>query len=212
MAYRTRLTTHDYASALEWIDKGRNPSRGRRIDAHTRMEKMGNGDIDLVYYYTTIVRFHSDGTYMLNSGGFTTVATSCRIASVLKFGNLLGTYKGRWLWGNVPFYDGMKVGPQGQVLSDLPESYTEAVAYATEKLDAAQAAVDKLHEDPVFHAAVRLGAFAPSNVRADSTYILGKQGVAAMRELALRYHGPLDVRLSTVVQHRVYQLIRKGEL
>lgn len=89
-------------------------------------------------HQTDIVTRHADGSYTLTSGGWRSSTTKDRLN---RFGPVQWySVKGEWVSGKGPFYDGVRVAPDG-TLSTPPAGLTETRATLRRKINKFCAAV-----------------------------------------------------------------------
>lgn len=205
-----------YHLACKYAKKDRS-SQGHCIGNDTYIRFAGGrgavDDVEVVYHRTAVLTFHPDDTVTLNSGGWRTPTTALRIKALLPRGTCLSSYRGVWLWDNIPFYDGMRVDLMGNLLSAMPKVCDEVLQYADAQIDEARRKVEALRADPVFKAKLRLGALAPKWTRSISALLTNKLTANAVQELALNEQFTAYPAWRVfVVQHRIEQLIRKGEI
>lgn len=115
-----------YRQALEFL-KGR---KSRKLENNTYVEVIDENSIGVRLHQTYVVTYLSDGLVVLSLGGWNTMTTKDRIN---KYSNL-GIYqrKRRWFVGqeiafefqalDIPFIDGMKVNPIGEIENRKPIS------------------------------------------------------------------------------------------
>jgi len=174
-----------YDRAKEMALSARNQCIGKEISTNTWLRIIGD-EVHCVYHYTSVIVFHPDGTLTLNTGGWTTPTTKRRFTSLLSCSTRLNSYKGIWLWGVVPFFDGMKVNSTGDIIGALPQAYLDAKREGDECVRNAVAAVQKLCADPVFNAKRRLGVLEANGRLETATLITSKLTPAVVTELVLR--------------------------
>lgn len=199
----------DYSTAKALAERARSRD-GFTIGCNTWV-RHDRENVEVVYHRTPVITFHPDDTLTLRANGWTTPTTKERIARLLQCGGRLGSYLGRWFWGDMPFYDGMRVSLGGSVMSPVPQSYLDAVAFARRQVGEAAEGVDRLMADPVFRAKVRMGALLPNNCRVTSTILARKLTPRAIEELALRHLDVTDF-VKSVTSRQLERQVRKGEL
>jgi hypothetical protein len=102
-----------YDQACDLLTKGR---KGRKkLENNTYLERHDEDTVAVVLHSTAVVKIRSDGTFVLNSGGWLTVTTKDRINnySPVRVSSVRGTWK---LYDGQDYYDGMRVDSFGQVL------------------------------------------------------------------------------------------------
>lgn len=72
-----------------------------------------NGDVCFRFHHTDIIIKHKDGSFTLTSGGWKTKTTKERLNELT--GSRISQSRGIWFIGDVPFQDGMKIKPNGEI-------------------------------------------------------------------------------------------------
>lgn len=70
-------------------------------------------EIHVQYYNTVILKFHPDESVKMFSGGWRHSSTKWRLKKLT--GTNLYSYNGQWYVNEHPFFDGIKLGPDGVV-------------------------------------------------------------------------------------------------
>lgn len=91
----------------EYLQAGRNPSKGRPLERNTRIELVRPGVIGVRFWNTIILTVDKKNTYTLFNGGYFTKTTKDRLNS---YSPLRVTQeKGVWYVGESVFFDGLKI-------------------------------------------------------------------------------------------------------
>ena len=123
---RNTAGVHDYASAREYLARGRNKTLRPLPGKATHLAALENGRIVVVYHGTPIVGYSSDGSVSLRFGGFHTLTTREKMRA----------YTGRMVAGagrglseveGVVVRETCTIAPDGTVIPDVDDAGVKAI-------------------------------------------------------------------------------------
>jgi hypothetical protein len=123
----------NYSEAKEIFSRARNKTTGYKLGNNTRLvETQGGYGVKL--HNTIVVDIQSDGTYILNTGGWFTKTTKDRINSYAP----VNLYTGKRIWYLSPhqtFSDGIVVNSKGKVIRDPNAKQVKRIKAMHEKIN-----------------------------------------------------------------------------
>lgn len=135
---------YNYNEAKALFTRSKNPDKGYRLPGRlgsTRLVRTGNG-FGIQLHGTVVVFINSDGTYVLNTGGYRTNTTKERInyySPVRVFQQNHVWYVQRWHAGRytnpVPYSDGIVVSKTGKVISEPNKVQNDKLAKILKNID-----------------------------------------------------------------------------
>lgn len=100
----------DYAEMERLVNKGRKPGE-KKLKGNTWLVRWDEDRIDVVFHGTAIIKAFSDGSFILDSGGWRTITTKERINAYAP----VYIYQKKYVWylshqhKDIEFVDGMKL-------------------------------------------------------------------------------------------------------